>query len=159
MRRIYIILLLCASVAGGCYDSHSNSPIDETSADRGNCTLAQLRSLCKEGLFYIIPNGTCVGRVTSSDEEGNFYRTLCIEDESGAAEILLGLYNNHTQYPIGLQVAIRLDGLAVAIEDGVVQIGLAPESYDASLREIASQEMIDRHIIRSTSVTNIEPTP
>lgn len=119
--------------------------------------MAQLRSLCKEGHFYTIPNGTCVGRVTSSDEEGNFYRSLYIEDESGGAEILLGLYNNHTQYPIGLQVAIRLEGLAVAIEDGVVQIGLTPESYDISLREIEPQELIDRHIIRGNDITPIEP--
>ena len=158
MRAIYIVLLLFASIASGCYDNHSNPPANESFTERANCTLAQLRTLCKDGNFHVAPDGVCVGRITSSDEKGNFYRTLCIEDESGAAEILLGLHNSHTQYPIGLQVAIRLDGLAVAIEDGVVQIGLAPESYDASLREIASQEMIDRHIIRSTSVTNIEPT-
>lgn len=157
MRRIYIILLLCASVASGCYDNHSNSPTDETSADRGNCTLAQLRSLCKEGHFYTIPNGTCVGRVTSSDEEGNFYRSLYIEDESGGAEILLGLYNNHTQYPVGLEITTHLEGLAATINNGLLQIGLTPESYDISLREIEPQELIDRHIIRGNDITPIEP--
>jgi hypothetical protein len=40
-------------------------------------------------------------------------------------------------------------------ENGVMQVGLPPQSFDSAPREMEAQEVIDKHIIRSNSV---EPT-
>ena len=155
MTRRILILLAIALLACGCYDRHDSG--ESKFSESANYTLATLRSFGAEACCTINSNLICVGRVTSSDRDGNFYRTLFVEDESGGAEILLGTYNIASQYPIGLQVALHLNGTAVIVEDGVVKVGLPPQSYDSSPREMEAQAVIDRHIVRGTSVE--APTP
>ena len=98
-----------------------------------------------------------MGRVTSSDRDGNFYRSLFIEDESGGLEILLGIYDSYTQYPVGTKVALRLNGCAVESKNGHLQVGLPKSSHDLYLREFESQVVIDQHIIRSSDIAPITP--
>jgi hypothetical protein len=80
-----------------------------------------------------------------------------VEDGSGGAEIKLGTYNSAVQYPIGLEVELHLNGTAIMFENGVMQVGLPPHSYDSSPREMEAQAVIDRHIVRTNSVEPIEP--
>lgn len=143
---IIIVLLLCL---GGC-SNPTNSNGEGGLAE--NCKIATLRQMCQSGCYTIHSDMVCVGRVTSSDREGNFYRTLVIEDDTGGVELLLGAYNLASQYPVGLQVYLCLKGLAVAVEGEVVQVGLPPQSFDDAPRELESQVVIDRHLVRSSSV-------
>lgn len=147
-----ISLILCV----GCYDNNDDTSKSEF-ADVATCDIATLRQLCSGGYYPINADMVCVGRVTSSDVEGNFYRSLFVEDETGGVELKLGIYNISSQYPLGLQVALRLKGTAVALDAGVVQIGLPPYSYDTKLREFESQVVIDKHLCRSNSIASIEP--
>ena len=156
MRAIYTLLMLIMVVATGCYNRYPLPP-HRTVSESANCTLAEIRTLAEQGCTTINSAKVCVGRVTSSDISQNFYRTLFIEDESGAVELLLGVFNTHECYPLGIEVAIKLEGLAVALNDGVVQVGLPPLSYDESLREIEAAVVIDQHITCGTSTAPIEP--
>ena len=155
MGRIFlyaITLLLCL----GCYDGNTDRQESEF-ADIATCDIAELRQLCSGGYCPINRDMICVGRVTSSDREGNFYRSLFIEDETGGVELKLGIYNSASQYPLGLQVALHLKGAAIALDNGVVQVGLPPYSYDTKLREFESQVVIDKHLFRSNSVVPVVP--
>jgi hypothetical protein len=96
--------------------------------------------------------------VTSSDREGNFYRSIIVEDESGGAEIKLGIFNSASQYPVGLVIALRLKGCAAMFDNGVMQIGLPPQEHDALPLELAAQLLIDKHIVRSNTIDEGEPT-
>ena len=155
MRHLLPIIVALLLGLGGCV-RHSNSGAeDEVSA---NCNMATLRQWCQNGCYTINSDLVCVGRVTSSDRAGNFYRTLVVEDETGGVELLLGTYNIASQYPVGLKVALHLKGLAVAAKGEVVQVGLPPQSFDDLPREMESQVVIDSHLVRSNSVEDIEPT-
>ena len=150
---IYITLLL---LLGGCYDSHNNDT-SHTQDIVANCTLAELRQLCKGGYHIVTAELICVAQVTTSDREGNFYRSMFIEDGTGGAEIKLGIYDIESQYPIGLPVAIRLNGTAIMDKNGYLQIGLPKQSFDSEPKEFESQVVIDKHITRGKEVLNIEP--
>ena len=140
MRAVPALLVFIMVVATGCYNRHS-LPSESSFAEAPNCTMADIRLLAEQGCTTI----------------QNFYRTLFIEDESGAVELLLGGYNMHSIYPLGLEVAVKLEGLAVALKDGVVQVGLPPESYDLTPREIGAQQLIAKHLVRGASLAPIEP--
>ena len=156
MNRFVPILIFASIILGGCYDSHEEpKPAEITRED--NCNISHLRALCNEGIYLITTDLECIGRVTSSDQEGNFYRTIVIDDGSGGLEVKLGIYNSAAQYPVGLMVALHLNGTALMIENGVLQLGLPPYSHDDSPREMASQQIIDQHIARSGSVEPIVP--
>jgi hypothetical protein len=55
-------------------------------------------------------------------------------------------------------VSLRLKGTALIIENGVMQMGLPPQSFDTSPRELEAQAVIDYHIVRSNSIEPIVPT-
>lgn len=156
MKRLTIVLMLFVLIAGGCYDNQSK-PSSKEFQESADCTIAELRTFCKNGCYTITSDVVCIGRIASSDIEGNFYRSVTIEDESGGVEIKLGTYNIATQYPIGLLVALHLNGTAIMVENGVIQVGLPPLNYDSAPREMESQIIIDRHIVRSNSIESITP--
>ncbi len=154
MRYLLPIIIALLLGLGGCFRSYNSGGED---ASLATCNMATLRQWCQNGCYTINSDMVCAGRVTSSDSAGNFYRTLLIEDGAGGVELLLGTYNIASQYPVGLQVTLRLEGLAVAVEGEVVQVGLPPQSFDDSPRELESQVVIDRHLIRGNSVEEVEP--
>ena len=156
MRLVSTLLTIIMVATTSCYNRHTLPP-QNTFSESGNCTYAEIRTMAETGCNTITSDKVWVGRVTSSDAAFNFYRTLFIEDSNGAFELLLGNYNMHKVYPVGLEVALHLEGLAVALKDGVVQVGLPPESYDLAPREIEAQVLLDRHLLCGTSVEPIEP--
>lgn len=156
MHHFRYILTLLLLVLGGCFDNH-NTPDNKPFLAQANTSIAHLQQLCKDECYTITSDMVCVGRVTSSDYEGNFYRSMVIEDETGGVEIKLGIYSIDKQYPIGLMVAIHLKGTAIISDNGVVQVGLPPQSFDNAPREFEAQEVIDRHITRSNSIEAIAP--
>lgn len=155
LHKLSLLLLVVATFCS-CYDHHDEPPING-GAMSGNCDISQLYQLCQGGCHTISSDIVCVGRVTSSDSKGNFYRSMFVEDSTAAVEILLGTYNIEAQYPVGVVVELHLKGCAVMIKEEILQVGLPPQSFDTAPREFESQVVIDRHIIRGSSVEDIKP--
>ncbi len=155
MKRAALAILLILSGCG--YDDFSRiDPAVELPA--ANTTLAGVRTLCLMRALTVSADIVVRGTVTSTDREGNFYRTLCIEDNTGAVELKAGLYDLHAPYPPGAQVALRLKGLVVALEDGVVQAGLPAPSYAASPTAWFSHSaVLQDYLLRSGEVFDITP--
>ena len=65
--------------------------------------------------------------VTTSDRAGNFYRTLCIEQAGAALEVMVGLDHLHNDYPPGSRLMVRLRGLTLGLQYGVLQAGTRAE--------------------------------
>ena len=156
MKRFRLVFIVLSMLLSGCYDNFDAPPTEEV-VGAGSHKIEYLREACKSGCHTITTDVVCVGRITSSDSEGNFYRSIVVEDASGGAEIKLGRHNTASQYPLGLKVELRLNGTAIMVENGVVQIGLPPQSFDEAPREMEAQAVIDSHIIRSNSVEVISP--
>jgi hypothetical protein len=57
------------------------------------------------------------GRVTTDDQGGNFYKSLCIQQivdgKQQAMRLSVDLGSASGQYPIGQEIIIRVDGLAI----------------------------------------------
>lgn len=89
-------------------------------------------------------------RVTANDEAGNFYRSLMIEAEGTAIELMAGIDHLHNDYPLGAKLYIRLRDLALGERLGVLQLGRMPEAASGYPTDyIGSKAALDRHIIRS----------
>lgn len=98
-----------------------------------------------------------VGYVVSSDEGGNFYKQLVIQDapENPTAAIVVQVDKNplFTQYEFGRKVFVKLNGLTVGESNGVLQLGrLNGDQID----EIATS-LVPNHIIRTSEVATIVP--
>ena len=124
-----------AVLLGACGYNEFGPPGDgRLAAPLPNMTVSSLRSLCADGPIRIEGSGAVLtGYVTTSDRANNFYRSFFVEDRTGALEVRAGLYDLHNMYGLGEQVALRLDGLSAALDDGLLRIGLRGTDYEPVL--------------------------
>ena len=102
-------------------------------------------------------NAIIEGYVISSDEAGNFYKTLIIqnktENPTAGIEIMIDQKALFTKYNFGRKIYIKLAGLSMNNENGKYKIGYLTKS---NLKVIPSS-MINNYIIRSTETEEIIP--
>lgn len=118
------ISLGAALLTGGCDRSSALSHDDEASPH----TIVYLRSLCKGPSVRIAQDVIVRGVVTANDIYGEFYKTLIIQDESGAIEIAADHPALSDDYPLYSEVVVHCNGLYLAEYGGKVQLGAKPDS-------------------------------
>lgn len=160
MTRLRQIAIAVASLAAvGCFDSFDDRT-EMPAAEPATVTIAELRRLCNGASADITADAVIAGRVTTSDEAGNFNRTFFVEDATGGAEIMAGTYDIRNKYPPGATVSVNLAGCRVAFANGAIQIGLKPKSHSQySVDYFMTDVLLDRHIIRGEGLSEVVPMP
>ncbi len=95
-------------------------------------------------------------QVTSSDRQGNLYRTMYIQDETGGMELKMGTRYLYNDYKQGQWLYIDCQHLTIGAYGGMLQLGYksADSSYETAYIDI--QYIIDTHIFKGAEDT-IEP--
>lgn len=97
------------------------------------------------------------GYVISSDEGGNFYKKLILQDRASnptaGIQILIDDTALFDTYNFGRKVYIKLDGLSLGFSNGVLQLGIQNRGDIVPI----PQALIDRHVIRSGETVTITP--
>lgn len=139
---IYIYTALLALVGSvslsSCDDDFERPPMVVPTAKRhANTTIAELKTKFytgesnyatlvekrDDGTDYIIK-----GRVISSDQAGNFFKQLVIEDETGAIQVNIDSYDLYKSYQYGQEIVIDVTGLYVGAYGKLMQIGSTPNN-------------------------------
>ena len=160
MRSIYIcvvMFVLAVSVSACDYNSFDEVDPSDGHAPLPNLQIGTLRERCLSGSVELSDEMVLSGYVTSSDRANNFYRTLMIEDNTGAAEILVGLYDLHNLYPVGAQLVVKCGGLAAELDDGLLRIGLADRLTSYTVTYMESRVVADQHLFLSG--VQVDPNP
>ncbi len=77
----------------------------------------------EDGTNYIIS-----GRVISSDQAGNFFKQVVIDDGTSAIQVNIDSYDLYQSYQYGQEVVIDVTGLYIGGYGKLMQIGAAPTS-------------------------------
>lgn len=98
------------------------------------------------------------GFVISSDESGNFFEELILQDKAenptAGIKVLIDVNPLFTKYEIGRQVFLKLDGLSVGIHSGVVTVGVLTMSEIDKI----SAPVEDEYLFRSAQKDTLIPT-
>lgn len=78
----------------------------------------KLDSICSYDEIFIVE-----AVVVSTDEGGNFYKSMVVQDETGAIEIQLDMNGLFNLYPVGQKVIIDCRGLIVGDYNRYYQVG------------------------------------
>lgn len=70
------------------------------------------------------------GKVISTDQPGNIYRSIYIQDETGAMELKIGLTGLYNDYKVGQRIFVRTDGLILGNYRYMLSLG--SESSDVA---------------------------
>lgn len=161
--------MIAALVITGCvHDDKYNEP----NLDGYQCadltatmTLTQLRAKYTTTSFTFPDNSTDIveGYVSSTDETGNIYKTIYIQDKpenpTQGFVISVDAVSTYTNYPQGSKIYVKLAGLSLGTYGGVVQLGVknGTETAATSVSRIP-EKLVPSRILRSCSVrANIIP--
>jgi len=73
----------------------------------------------EDGSHYIVH-----GRVVSSDEGGNVFKNLVIDDGTAALPFSINSYNLYLKYRRGQEIVVDLTGMDIGMYNGYMQVGL-----------------------------------
>ena len=112
-------------------------------------TLAQLKALADN--TEITDNAYIEGYVSSSDESGNIYKTIYVQDNFSNPDqgltVSVDMVSTYTKYPQGSKVYIKLKGLFVSSYGGVKQLG---QKTAAGTRLLEKE--VPNHIFRDCNI-------
>lgn len=181
MKRIYNILLAAAAIlpfplmlnsceeftpvfTGKYPEPEQWEPVQMTATH----TIADLAGMYTPGSpFEIDEDIVIVGKVSTSDQAGNFYRSLYIQDETGGIELKMGKTGLYNEYKPGQTVYVKCKGLWLGMYgydddsryggSGMVQLGYEDPTgeYETSYMEV--QYLIDQHIFRGEEGDPVAP--
>lgn len=129
MKKITIIAILIAAILAGCDLKQDVAPMP-TFVGEANTTIAELLAMHpigSEDSYDSIPIGSNIiicGYVTTSDEWGNNYKYINIEDETGAIQIKINNTALYKKYQIGERIYVKCDGLVLGDYRKLPQLGL-----------------------------------
>ena len=146
-------------------DDYATPPI-ECNLPSPNISLAELVAKATAGSINLDTNGAVADNlivqayVISSDETGNFYKTISLQDKvenpTTGIQIEIDGSNLYNQYPLGAQVQINLKGLVVASDRGVMKIGSVDPTY--TVGRIASAVVSTYMVKTCEPIQTIKPT-
>lgn len=164
----YIFALITALVITGCVH---DDKYDEPNLDNYQCRTADyytkpenkyvkwsLHDLKLKNLNEVITDNAYIeGYISSTDETGNVYKTIYIQDApenpTEGLTISVDMVSTYTRFPQGAKVYIDLKGLAVTAYGSVRQLG---QITPAGTRMLEKE--VPNHIFRDCTIrANIKP--
>lgn len=158
----YIFVIITALFITGCVH---DDKYDEPNLENYQCadltatmTLAQLRAKYTN-TTYVFPddsNDIIEGYVSSTDETGNIYKTIYIQDkpENPTHGFVLSVdaVSTYTKYPQGSKIYVKLAGLALGTYGGVVQLGVKDASGSTTSVARIPEKLVPSRIFRSCTI-------
>lgn len=157
----------------GCVDFNYDAVeprVDSTSL-RANTTIAELKSMypgelyqLSENTFYQRDSIIIEGIVTSDDKEGNFYKSIFIQDATGGIELKLNKTTLYNDYKRGQKVVVYCNGLYLGDYGGQIQLGsIYSNNGNWEIGGLEGDPIIRRHVFKKgkqlAEVTPLTMTP
>ena len=160
-----IILALGLSITSCVEDDDFDIPntvINEPEIDGDIVQISAIQGIIEQNdgeNFTIDDNIYVEGYVISSDEGGNFFEELIIQDkpENPTAGIRISVNSNplFTKYNFGRKVYIKMQGLTVGITNGVYAIGTVDGNRIGQIQDSQADDVI----LRTSETAEIVPLP
>lgn len=160
-KTIILLFAISALIQSGCVKEKFKVPDQSTPYANltSNITIAQFKahfSYINENLppellgdslntvDGLILQPIIQGIINATDESGNIYKTLYIQDNTGGLQIAIDRTSLYTTFKIGQKVYIKLSGLYVGKYGGVIQLGYIYNNDIGRLPDV----LINDHIFK-----------
>lgn len=124
---------------------------------QANTTIAELKALYVNKPVKIEDDLIIKGQVTTSDQQGNLYKSFYIQDETGGIEIKMGKNGLYNEYKIGQWVYIDCNGLTLGNYRGMKNLGYEDPTGEYETGYLEIQLFIDTHVFRGEMGEPVKP--
>lgn len=99
-----------------------------------NTTMADFMAMAPATGFVLINTDVIFdGYIVSSDENGNFYKTISFQDDptnpTRGLQMEIDRAGNYADFPVGAHVRINANGLRLGLDRGVIKIGAVDPTF------------------------------
>ena len=142
MKRVYLKqvvgALLLFGITTSCVRKDDWSVPDITCTNKfgdTNTTMAAFAALAPSNgsALTITDDQIFDGYVISSDEKGNFYKTIVFQDKpenpTVGLQIEIEKTHSYTDFPVGTHIRINAKGLILRVDKGVTKLGVTDAQY------------------------------
>ena len=168
MKRFYIAILAAAALLAGCEEFQpvftGKYPDPEqqyiySDEDFGNkfTTIADLKKMYNGKPVKV--NKRCVikGQVTTSDQVGNLYKSLYIQDETAGIEVKIGKNGLYNEYKLGQWIYVDCTDLTVGDYNGMINLGYEDPTNEYETSYLEHAYIIDSHVFKGAYADPVEP--
>lgn len=130
-------------------------------------TIRELSQMYQPGKPFVVNRDLIVGgQVVSTDQPGNFYKSLFLQDETGGLELKIGRNGLYNDYKQGQWVYVNCRDLSIGMYgyktgsyggSGMVQIGFSDPTGEYETSYIESPLLVNTRIIRGEQGVMPEP--
>jgi len=182
MKNLVKLGLIASVIAifsfSACTDKTVEPPVDTTDSTAlvATHTIAQLKAMLDGDLKEITDSVIVKVTVSANDKSGNIYKTLYVQDASGAIELKLDATNLFNDYPVGTNLFISAKGMYLGDYHGVVQLGgeyngavgrldgalikyhlfKAGDEGEVSVKEVKIADITDADIDQIVKLSNVQ---
>lgn len=167
MKLIHSIYTICIFAFSSCIvqpefkvpELLNLEPLEMETTDLG--TVINAYKQANTDMLTFDPDGAIIvsAYIISSDETGNFYKTLIVQDKPenpmNGLEIKIDMRAYYTKYNFGRKILLRLSGLSIQEVNEKYIVGYMSGN---SLVDIP-ESLLDHFILRSSETTEIVPNP
>lgn len=170
MKRIHIILSVALALFASCEEfqpvftgkyPNPQAQYIYTDADfDGFTSIADVKDMYKNNgnkPYKVAQNCVIKGRVTTSDQVGNLYKTLYIQDETAGIEIKIGKNGLYNEYKLGQWLYVDCTDLTVGDYNGMINIGYDDPTGEYETGYLEHAYIIDYHIFKGAYGDPVEP--
>ncbi len=153
----FFLLVLALSISSCVKTEFDEPPAKDPAIFDVDATLAELKAGIVDQFQSFTEDFIIGGIITSSDESGNIFKQIYIEDGTGGAILNIDVNEMHAFLPTGMQIYVNLNGLSIQDDDGVLSIGGGIEDGNFPSVTRISQVVADAAIAKGTRDNTVEP--
>lgn len=155
--QVWMLGLLLGLGTIACVDQDFDEPPSEGLSDLvANITIEELKDLHRAGQLVSIDEDYIIsGQVTSDDTEGNFFKQIVLQDETGAIAVQINQNSLQAEYQRNRRIFVKCKGLVIGDYGGFIQLGLFQSNGDVGR---IPELMVEDFIEKGDFETPVEPT-
>jgi hypothetical protein len=131
------VIAVSALTVSSCVnkDDWDTPPINcNNKFDAPNISMADFKALAPASGFVLITEDKIFdGYIVSSDENGNFYKTISFQDKpenpTAGLQMEVDRASNYADFPVGTHIRINAKGLRLGLDRGTVKIGSVDPNF------------------------------
>ncbi len=122
--KIFVAYFLLGVVLNACIKKFDSPPIYSRTSLQANTSIRSLYDSHLAGnTEKFVDNEIITGIITANDANDNFYKTIVIQDSTAAITIRLDGFGLSAQFPLGMRVMVKLNGMWMGEYGGMLQLG------------------------------------
>ena len=171
MKKIFTAILTAAVLFTACEefqpvftgkypDPQEQKIYTEADFPAGFTTISDLKDMYKanDNKPFVVQKTIFIkGQVTTSDQVGNLYKSLYIQDETAGIEIKIGKNGLYNEYKLGQWLYIDCTGLTVGDYNGMINVGYEDPSGQYETAYLEHSYIIDAHVFKGAYGDPVQP--